>query len=76
MFGIVSTGVLTLNEAIENTIVVSIEQRKAKNLVLKTTIEMLENALNLDPLLMTLITIWTQEYTIPISNTSHGSIRD
>lgn len=75
MSEIAITDVLTLYEAIENALVVSIEEIKAENLVLKATIEMLENDLNMCPLLMTLFTIQTQQSTIPTATTSLGSIR-
>lgn len=74
MFGIVATNVLTLNEAVGNAVAMFVEQKDTKNLVIKTIIEMLKNALNLAPLLMTLIIIKTWQCAIATSITSHGSI--
>lgn len=74
MFGIATTYVLTLHGATGNSLAVSIEEQNIENLVLKETIEILEKSLNLDPFLMSPITICIQQSAIPTTSTSHGSI--
>lgn len=75
MSGIATTNVLTLHEATRNVFAISIEKRNKENLVLKETIDMMENSLNPSPFLMNTIMIQTQQYAIPTTSTSHGSIR-
>ena len=74
MYRIVVPDILTLHEATGNALAMSIEKQNIEKLVLNETIEMLENALNLGPLLLTPITIQTQQSTIPTTIISHGSI--
>lgn len=50
MSRIVASSLMRFNKATRNSLTVSIQQHEAENLVLKVTIEELENALNWGPL--------------------------